>query len=62
MFVCFSTVAGQRGAADAEPGNLFRLMTPDKKELLFKNTAVEVDQAGNGDGCCHMVRRKLSMP
>ncbi len=29
----------------SQPGNLFRLMTPDKKELLFKNTAAEVGQA-----------------
>lgn len=28
-----------------QPGNLFRLMTDDKKELLFKNTAAEVGQA-----------------
>lgn len=29
----------------SQPGNLFRLMTDDKKELLFKNTAAEVGQA-----------------
>lgn len=29
-----------------QPGNLFRLLTDDKKELLFKNTAAEV---GNAD-------------
>ena len=29
-----------------QPGNLFRLMTPDRKELLFINTAAEVSQAG----------------
>lgn len=28
-----------------QPGNLFRLLTDDKKELLFKNTAAEVGQA-----------------
>lgn len=28
-----------------QPGNLFRLMTDQKKELLFKNTAAEVGQA-----------------
>ncbi len=26
-------------------GNLFQLLTPDKKELLFKNTAAEVGGA-----------------
>ena len=26
----------------SQPGNLFRLLTADKKELLFKNTAAEV--------------------
>jgi catalase len=29
----------------SQPGNLFRLMTDDKKELLFSNTAAEVGQA-----------------
>lgn len=29
----------------SQPGDLFRLMTDDKKELLFKNTAAEVGQA-----------------
>lgn len=28
-----------------QPGNLFRLLTNEKKELLFKNTAAEVGQA-----------------
>lgn len=28
-----------------QPGNLFRLMTPDKQALLFKNTAAEVGSA-----------------
>lgn len=28
-----------------QPGNLFRLMTPEKQELLFKNTACEVGGA-----------------
>jgi catalase len=29
----------------SQPGNLFRLMTDEKKEVLFKNTAAEVGQA-----------------
>lgn len=29
----------------SQPGNLFRLMTDDKKQLLFNNTAAEVGQA-----------------
>jgi len=29
----------------SQPGNLFRLLTADKKELLFKNTAAEVGGA-----------------
>jgi catalase len=29
----------------SQPGNLFRLMTDEKKQLLFKNTAAEVGQA-----------------
>ena len=29
----------------SQPGDLFRLMTDDKKELLFKNTAAEVGHA-----------------
>lgn len=29
----------------SQPGNLFRLMTDDKKQLLFQNTAAEVGQA-----------------
>lgn len=29
----------------SQPGNLFRLMTDEKKEILFKNTAAEVGQA-----------------
>ncbi len=29
----------------SQPGNLFRLMTDEKKELLFSNTAAEVGQA-----------------
>lgn len=28
-----------------QPGNLFRLLTPEKQELLFNNTAAEVGQA-----------------
>ncbi len=28
-----------------QPGNLFRLMTPEKQQLLFKNTAAEVGSA-----------------
>jgi len=30
----------------SQPGNLFRLMTPEKQNLLFNNTAAEVGQAG----------------
>lgn len=29
----------------SQPGNLFRLLTPEKQELLFNNTAAEVGQA-----------------
>ncbi len=29
----------------SQPGNLFRLLTPEKQELLFSNTAAEVGQA-----------------
>lgn len=50
LFMRFSSVAGERGAADAErdsrgddhyeqPGNLFRKMSPGQQQLLFENTA-----------------------
>ena len=57
LFLRFSTVAGERGAADhwkfrdddndyyTQPGLLFRLMGPEKQALLFANTARAIGPA-----------------
>jgi catalase len=50
LFTRFSTVAGERGAADhwnhredddyySQPGKLFQLMSPEEQQALFGNTA-----------------------
>ena len=57
MFVRFSTVAGERGAADnwnfreddndyyTQPGLLFRLMSEQQQKVLFENTARAIGDA-----------------
>lgn len=57
VFARFSTVAGERGAADhwnyrendddyfSQPGALFRLMSPAQQQVLFENTARSIGDA-----------------
>ena len=56
MFVRFSTIAGEWGAADhwkhrededyySQPGRLFKLMSKERKKALFENTVRSISGA-----------------